>query len=338
MTLVRTCGKLYWAGEYAILEPGQLALLKAIPIYMTAEINASDVYRLYSDMFTYSVDMRPDSSYALIQETVALVEEYLTDQGVDLQPFSLDIRGKMEREGKKFGLGSSGSVIVLVIKAMLAFYERPAAERELLFKLASAVLLKRGDNGSMGDIACIVSEDLVLYQSFNRETVAQWLEKEELQAVLARDWGFSIRSVGPALTFDFLVGWTKEVAVSSHMVKQIKDNMNSSFLQASKETVANLVKALQVGQEDKIIELLNHASLLLEGLSSDIYTPSLRQLKDASRDLKAVAKSSGAGGGDCGIALSFDQDSTTVLKKRWADLGIELLYQERMGHDDKSEG
>ena len=337
MTIVKTCGKLFWAGEYAILEPGQLALIKAIPIYMTAEIKASNNYRLYSDMFSYSVDLRPDSSYTLIQETVALVEEYLTDQGVDLQPFSLEIRGKMEREGKKFGLGSSGSVVVLVIKAMLAFYER-AAERELLFKLASAVLLKRGDNGSMGDIACIVSEDLVLYQSFDREKVADWLEKEDLQPVLARDWGFSIRRVEPVLTFDFLVGWTKEVAVSSHMVKQIKDNMNASFLQASKEIVANLVKALQVGQEKTIIDLLEQASQILEGLSSDIYTPSLRQLKDASRDLKAVAKSSGAGGGDCGIALSFDQDSTTLLKKRWVDLEIELLYQERMGHDDKSEG
>ena len=337
MTIVKTCGKLYWAGEYAILEPGQLALIKAIPIYMTAEIKVSDDYRLYSDMFTYSVDMRPDSSYALIQETVALVEEDLTAQGVDLQPFSIDIRGKMEREGKKFGLGSSGSVVVLVIKAMLAFYERPV-ERDLLFKLASAVLLKRGDNGSMGDIACIVSEDLVLYQSFDREKVAQWLEKEDLPTVLARDWGFSIRNVDSALQFDFLVGWTKEVAVSSHMVKQIKKNMNASFLQASKETVTNLVKALQEGQEEKIMELLEQASQLLEGLSSDIYTPSLRQLKDASRNLKAVAKSSGAGGGDCGIVLSFDQDSTTLLKKRWADLGIELLYQERIGHDDKTEG
>ena len=337
MTIVKTCGKLYWAGEYAILEPGQLALIKAIPIYMTAEIKASDDYRLYSDMFSYSVDLRPDSSYALIQETVALVEEYLTAQGVELQPFSLDIRGKMEREGKKFGLGSSGSVVVLVIKAMLAFYER-LADRDLLFKLASAVLLKRGDNGSMGDIACIVSEDLVLYQSFDREKVAQWLEKEDLSTVLTRDWGFSIRNVETALEFDFLVGWTKEVAVSSHMVKQIKKNMNASFLQVSKETVTNLVKALQEGQEETIMELLEQASQLLEGLSSDIYTPSLRQLKDASRNLKAVAKSSGAGGGDCGIALSFDQDSTTLLKKRWADLGIELLYQERIGHDDKSEG
>ena len=38
MIAVKTCGKLYWAGEYAILEPGQLALIKAIPIYMKGEI------------------------------------------------------------------------------------------------------------------------------------------------------------------------------------------------------------------------------------------------------------------------------------------------------------
>ena len=92
--------------------------------------------------------------------------------------------------GRNSALGSSGSVVVLVIKAMLAFYDRPA-ERYLLFKLAvSAVLLKRGDNGSMGGHCRIVSEDLVLYQSFDREKVADWLEKEDLQAVLARDWGF----------------------------------------------------------------------------------------------------------------------------------------------------
>ena len=79
-----------------------------------------------------------------------------------------------------------------------------------------------------------------------------------------------------------------------------------------------MVEALEQGESEKIIEQVEVASKLLESLSADIYTPSLRQLKEASRDLQAVAKSSGAGGGDC------------------ADLGIELLYQERIGHDDKS--
>ena len=241
----------------------------------------------------------------------------------------------MEREGKKFGLGSSGSVVVLVVKALLALYDI-SVDQELLFKLASAVLLKRGDNGSMGDLACIVAEALVLYQSFDRQKVAAWLQEENLATVLERDWGFSISQVKPTLECDFLVGWTKEVAVSSDMVKQIKQNINQSFLTSSKATVATLVEALEQGKAEKVIEQVEVASQLLEGLSADIYTSSLRQLKEASQDLQAVAKSSGAGGGDCGIALSFDVQSTETLKNRWADLGIELLYQERIGHDDKS--
>ena len=335
MIAVKTCGKLYWAGEYAILESGQLALIKAIPIYMRAEIAFSDSYRIYSDMFSYSVDLRPDSSYTLIQESIALMNDFLADRGQTLRPFSLEIRGKMEREGKKFGLGSSGSVVVLVIKALLALHDI-TVDQELLFKLASAVLLKRGDNGSMGDLACIVAEDLVLYQSFDRQKVAAWLKAENLATVLERDWGFSISQVQSALECDFLVGWTKEVAVSSQMVQQIKQNINQNFLSSSKEMVATLVDALEQGKAEKIIEQVEVASKLLEGLSADIYTPSLRQLKEASQDLQAVAKSSGAGGGDCGIALSFDEQSTEALKNRWADLGIELLYQERIGHDDKS--
>ena len=335
MIAVKTCGKLYWAGEYAILESGQLALIKAIPIYMKAEITFSDSYRIYSDMFDYAVDLTPNLDYSLIQETIALVQDFLADRGQTLRPFSLEIRGKMEREGKKFGLGSSGSVVVLVIKALLALYNL-SFDQDLLFKLASAVLLKRGDNGSMGDIACIVAEDLVFYQSFDRQQVAAWLQEENLATVLERDWGFSISQVQPGLECDFLVGWTKQVAVSSQMVQQIKQSIGQNFLSSSKATVSALVEALEQGHAEKIIEQVETASQLLEGLSPDIYTPSLRQLKQASQDLQAVAKSSGAGGGDCGIALSFDEQSTETIKNRWADLGIELLYQERIGHDDKS--
>ena len=335
MIAVKTCGKLYWAGEYAILEPGQLALIKAIPIYMKGEIAFSDSYRIYSDLFDFAVDLMPNPDYSLIQETVALVEDFLVYRGQTLRPFSLEIRGKMEREGKKFGLGSSGSVVVLVIKALLALYNL-SVDQDLLFKLASSVLLKRGDNGSMGDLACIVSEDLVLYQSFDRQKVAAWLKEENLSTVLERDWGFSISQVKPTLECDFLVGWTKEVAVSSDMVQQIKQNINQNFLSSSKETVVSLVESLEQGKSEKIIEQVEVASKFLESLSADIYTTSLRQLKEASQDLQAVAKSSGAGGGDCGIALSFDEQSTETLKNRWADLGIELLYQERIGHDDKS--
>lgn len=104
------------------------------------------------------------------------------------------------------------------------------------------------------------------------------------------------------------------MAVSSHMVQQIKQNINQNF-KFLKRNGGFFGRSLGAGESRKVIEQVEVASKLLEGLSTDIYTPLLRQLKEASQDLQAVAKSSGAGGGDCGIALSFDAQSTKTLKK-----------------------
>ena len=70
---VQAGGKLYIAGEYSILTPGQTAIIQFIPIYMQAEIQPSSTYRIQSDMFSFAVDLTPQADYALIQETVHLM-------------------------------------------------------------------------------------------------------------------------------------------------------------------------------------------------------------------------------------------------------------------------
>ena len=330
---VQTCGKLYLAGEYAVLTAGQPAIIKAIPIYMTGEIQTASAYCLTSDMFDHSANLEPDSDYALIQETIGVMNTYLLTLGYQLQPFSLKISGKMERYGKKFGIGSSGSVVILTIKAMGALYELDL-EPKLLFKLASYVLLKCGDNGSMGDLACIAYEDLIYYRSFDRELVRERMDKVDLQQLLAEDWGFEIHSIKPCLVMDFLVGWTKQPAISKDLVNQVKSAISESFLTGSRTQVDALERALLAGEKFAIQSSLEEASQLLERLSSAIYTDRLKVLKEAAEGLNCVAKSSGAGGGDCGIALSFDAASSNQLIQAWQAAGIELLYRERMGHDE----
>ena len=330
---VQTCGKLYLAGEYAVLTTGQPSIIKAIPIYMMGEIQAAPAYRLTSDMFEHSSNLEPDPDYALIQETIGVMNTYLLILGFQLQPFSLKISGKMERKGKKFGIGSSGSVVILILKAMAALYELDL-ESELLFKLASYVLLKRGDNGSMGDLACIAYEDLIYYRSFDRELVRKRMDKVDLQQLLAEDWGFEIRSIKPYLAMDFLVGWTKQPAISKDLVNQVKSAISESFLTGSRTQVDALERALLAGEQPVIQSSLEKASQLLETLSPVIYTDRLKVLKEAAEGLNCVAKSSGAGGGDCGIALSFDAASSKQLIQAWQEAGIELLYRERMGHDE----
>lgn len=84
---VKTGGKLYLAGEYAILTPGQQALIKNIPIYLTGEIDTARDYQLYSDMFDYAVGLETDDNYSLIQETIAVVHDFIKSQGLERNNF-----------------------------------------------------------------------------------------------------------------------------------------------------------------------------------------------------------------------------------------------------------
>ena len=47
---VQTGGKLYLAGEYAVLTPGYGAVIQFIPIYLSATIQEATAYQLASDL------------------------------------------------------------------------------------------------------------------------------------------------------------------------------------------------------------------------------------------------------------------------------------------------
>ena len=327
---VQTGGKLYLAGEYAVLTPGCGAVIQFIPIYLSATIQEANTYQLVSDLFGYKVDLTPNKDYALIQETIQLMEEWLKDQGIATKPFDLHLRGILGEEGKKYGIGSSGSVVLLVIKAMATLYEIDLSP-DLLFRLAAVVLVQRGDNGSMGDLACIAYEDLIYYQSFDRAWLHEVLTSQPLSQVLDMDWNYQIRVIQPAVSYDFLVGWTKEPAISSDLIRQVKGAIKEDFLKESQTAVKNLEKGLREGNQREIEASIQRADQNLKSLNHLIYTPALKVLQQATEGLFACAKSSGAGGCDCGIALSFDPVETQTLIDRWEEQDIEVIYQERMG-------
>ena len=327
---VQTGGKLYLAGEYAVLTPGCGAVIQFIPIYLSATIQEANTYQLVSDLFGYKVDLTPNKDYASIQETIQLMEEWLKDQGIAPKPLDLHLRGTLGEEGKKYGIGSSGSVVLLVIKAMAALYEIDLSP-DLLFRLAAVVLVQRGDNGSMGDLACIAYEDLIYYQSFDRAWLHEVLTSQPLSQVLDLDWNYQIRVIQPAVSYDFLVGWTKEPAISSDLIRQIKGAIKEDFLKESQTAVKNLEKGLREGSQNEIEASIQRADQNLKSLNHLIYTQALKVLQQATEGLSACAKCSGAGGGDCGIALSFDPVETQTLIDRWKEQDIEVIYQERMG-------
>ena len=217
---VKTGGKLYIAGEYSVLTPNQSAIIKNIDIFMKAEIKFSEEYGIYSDMYDYSVTLEEkDENYSLITETVNIVNEYLQLKGIHIKPFNMKITGKMEKNGRKYGIGSSGSVTVLTVKAMSKLYSYNISDEEL-FKLSSYVLLKRGDNGSMGDIACISYENPVMYTSFDRNLIKEKMKKSSLGEIMDLQWGYKIEKIDCPEKYEFLAGWTGVPSISGKMIDE----------------------------------------------------------------------------------------------------------------------
>ena len=328
--IVKTGGKLYIAGEYSVLTPNQSAIIKNIDIFMQAEIKFSEKYSIYSDMYDYSVTLEEDDgNYSLITETVKIVNEYLQLKKVDIQPFDIKITGKMEKNGKKYGIGSSGSVTVLTVKAMSKLYSYEISSEEL-FKLSSYVLLKRGDNGSMGDIACISYENLVMYTSFDRNLIKEKMKNSSLAEMINLEWGYKIEKIHCPEKLEFLVGWTGIPSISGKMIIEVKNSINNEFLEKSEEIVRNLKNGIEQGNKKIISENVEENSKLLKMLHEKIYSRKLLELVESAEGLDICAKSSGAGGGDCGIAISFNRNDTEKLLERWESRGIELLYKSEL--------
>ena len=328
--IVKTGGKLYIAGEYSVLTPNQSAIIKNIDIFMQAEIKFSEKYSIYSDVYDYSVTLEEDDeNYSLITETVKTVNEYLQLKGVDIQPFNMKITGKMEKNGKKYGIGSSGSVTVLTVKAMAKLYSYNISSEEV-FKLSSYVLLKRGDNGSMGDIACISYENLVMYTSFDRNLIKEKMKNSSLVEIMNLEWGYKIEKIHCPEKYEFLVGWTGIPSISGKMIIEVKNSINKEFLEKFEEIVRNLKNGIEQGNKEIISENVEENSKLLKMLHEKIYSRKLLELVESAEGLDICAKSSGAGGGDCGIAISFNKNNTEKLLERWESRGIELLYKSEL--------
>ena len=297
---------------------------------MQAEIKFSEKYSIYSDMYDYSVTLEEDDeNYSLIRETVKTVNKYLQLKKVDVKPFDMKITGKMERNGKKYGIGSSGSVTVLTVKAMSKLYNYEISSEEL-FKLSAYVLLKRGDNGSMGDIACISYENLVMYTSFDRNLIKEKMKNGSLSEIMNLEWGYKIEKIHCPEKLEFLVGWTGIPSISGKMIVEVKNSINSDFLEKSEKIVQNLKKGIEEGNKKIILENVEENSKLLKMLHKKIYSQKLLELVESAEGLDVCAKSSGAGGGDCGIAISFNKNDTEKLLERWESRGIELLYKSEL--------
>src|SRR5581483_9126460 len=106
-----------------------------------------------------------------------------------------------------------------------------------------------------------------------------------------------------------LAGWTGTAATGALLARfAARPQSKAPALAALGAVAAAAADAVVRGDAQALLAAVDRTTPLLEALGEQtgvpIVTPALRTLVEAARRAGAVAKPSGAGGGDCGIALA----------------------------------
>ena len=289
------------------------------------------------------------------------VKNVLLDEGKPaINLYNLRIESDLDdkKTGKKYGLGSSAAVTVAAVRALCKWYGLTLTTPELckLAIIASSLVKK---SGSGGDVAASTYGGWVMYRAYNRE----WLEAEiemiesgdsSLHKLLRKKWPrFEVKRLKVGAGLRLLVGWTGNPASSAELVGSVKAGVKAGDLTAhnpaktsdktyaktyedfcvqSEKCVQKIANALENGRIDALLSGFAQNRALLKDLGEItgtlIETPKLTRLIEVSNGAGLPAKTSGAGGGDCGIAIARAEDFDAVsarIEEEWKNSGIEAL-------------
>jgi len=350
-------GKLFISGEWSILEVGNIGMVAAVNnrvhvevdglagydgISVTAkEFNISDARAkfLSGKIVFLNVDDKAKEMLKLLGEAISTALNFLNDNGIKFKPFKITTNSKetqieVNGELKKVGFGSSAAVVVAAIAAVLDFFGY-RANKEEVYKLSTiAHYFAQGKVGSAFDVAASAYGGLLVYSRFDPVWLINKMEKgERLLDIVKEKWpSLVIEPLNIPDDFQLLVGWTKESASTSAMIKQMNEfkaanrDLYNQLITDVASCARNVISAWQNNDWDMFfIELQNNEEALARlGANSGVHieTPELRTLAHIAADCGAAGKLSGAGGGDCGIAVCFDSNVAKSIVEMWKVSGL----------------
>ncbi len=348
MVIAKAPGKLYIAGEYAVVETGYPAILVALNQFVTVTIESAKQYgsilsHQYQENSLYwrrdgdeLVFDNRDNPFHYILSAIRLTEKYAREQNLPLGLYNLEVDSDLDSaDGKKYGLGSSAAVTVATVKALNEYYHLGMGP-EQLYKLSAIAHLDVQGNGSLGDIAASVYGGWLAYRSFDKQWLAAARNQYTLTELLQMAWPkLQIELLKAPADMRLMIGWTGSPASTSRLVdkiavaKQQQADAYARFLSGSQQILDQMIGAFREGSLRGIQDALRANRILLASLADlsgvQIETEALYQLRTLAEKMGGAAKFSGAGGGDCGIVLIDRNIETTGLLAAWSAANIEPL-------------
>lgn len=314
-------------GEYAVLTENAPALIWAVDRYLHATLKPASQWRLQSDLWpnTLSFDWREHQLQGInaaqnpfVFHALFTAFSYLESQQALPKAAELQLASDLVQQSVKLGLGSSAAVTVAIIGALLIHAGSNCIQpsgQSLLLKLAQSAHEQAQPGGSGGDLASTVYGGVI---HFSRQGV--------MPQVVPMLWPEH---------FILAVGWTGHPAATTHYLplfrkfQSLYPDAYRAFVRHSNQNV-NLARQAIESQNFALMATCWHQSH--EGLvelnqqsGMGFMTPSLLQGIELAQQLGLSAKQSGAGGGDCILALCPDQQSHQKITATWLQHGIQPL-------------
>jgi phosphomevalonate kinase len=350
-------GKLFISGEWSILELGNQGIVAAVNkrVHSIVEKHNKDISISIDDFNIKDLDCKFDGKNLVFYENVETIKDklqfikesietalkFISENGIKLKPFKIRTWGEetnvmINNELKKVGFGSSAAATVAVIASILAFFGYKTNKEEI-YKLATiAHYFAQGKVGSAFDVAASTYGGLFVYKRFDPDWLTKKMESgEQIKNIVKEKWpGFYVEELSIPDDFILLIAWTKESASTSAMVKQMNE-FKKNNAERYNELMGNIagvaIKAIEAFKKDnknEFLKLLQRNEEALAGLGNasgvNIETPDLKKLSEIANKYGA-GKLSGAGGGDCGIAICFDEDSVEKIKEEWEKAGLYIV-------------
>lgn len=344
------------SGEWSVLEDGVPCIVMTIDQKVSVTITESKemIFSAKGTEHTTKAkyvsgqiiieDEKEKEFFLFVSKSVEAALRYLNDSKIKTKNFSIETNSSDTLvnlgDGKKakVGFGSSAAIVAATVAAVLNYhgYEiETIKSKEVIFKLGCiAHYLAQGKIGSSFDVAASTYGGVLVYEKPNMKYVIEQINKKlSMKEIVEKRWPlFFAEQIIMPVKFNLNIGFvgysasTKELIQKLDIYKKERKVEYQILIGKIKLVTQKLILAIKRVQLEEILSLLKQNRILLKQLNDEsknkLETKELTILADIADKLGGAGKFSGAGGGDCGIAISFDKKIKKSIEEKWKEKGI----------------
>jgi phosphomevalonate kinase len=309
-------GKVFLAGEFAVLDPGRPALVVGIDwkMHAVAEAGAHRVEIVHRPSGLLWDGGQAPAGLRFAARAALLAMSFCRKGGGVRISFEDDL----SHGGRKLGLGGSAAACVLAVRAVCALADRRAADEEILALAVAAHWAEQGGSGSGADVAAAALGGILEVRS----RIA-WQSPQEVMALAADRIAASrlldVRRVAVSPHLRLLLVDVGAPANTRSLVREVRAfaRGNATRWQARAGEISSAAEklrdALESADAQSALDAVCRAAAAMAALGEDagapIVTPELARACALASAAGAAAKPSGAGGGDCAVVIAFGDEA-----------------------------